>query len=165
MLYRTSIDSAECRSDISGAKPLYKGGKIMKDYYDNKKLTINICLMLIGIVVWGLAFSGKLPSGYWDTLGVTLVIIEALQIARNLRYRKDAEYKKKIDIESGDERNSYIRLKAWSYTGYLFVIGAALISLILYIAGKEEIGRILSYCMCAELVIFYVSYLILSRKY
>ncbi len=137
----------------------------MKEYFDNKKLAINICLMLTGILLWGLTFSGKLPSGYWDTLGVTLAVIEALQIARNLRYRKDTEYKKKIDIEFSDERNSYIRLKAWSYTGYLFVIGAAIVSLILFITGKEETGQILSYCMCAELVIFYVSYLVLSRKY
>ncbi len=137
----------------------------MKDYYDNKKLTINICLMLIGIVLWVLAFAGKLPSSIWSTIGVTIVILEAFQIARNLRYRKDAEYKKKINIEAGDERNSYIRMKAWSYTGYFFVIGAAIISLILFVTGKEESGQIISYCMCAELVIFFVSYLILSRKY
>ena len=137
----------------------------MKDYYNNKKLAVNICILIIGIALWGLNFAGRLPSESWGTCGVVLVVIEAFRIAQNIKYRTDAEYKKKIDIEALDERNSYIRMKAWSVTGYVFVIGAAIISIALYLTGRNEAGQILSYCVCAEMLIYYVSYLILNRKY
>ena len=137
----------------------------MKDYYNNKTLALNICILFFGIALWGLSFAEKLPSDSWGACGVILVVIEAFRTAQNIKYRTDAEYKKKIDIEALDERNSYIRMKAWSVTGYVFVIGAALISIVLYLTGKNEAGQILSYCVCAEMLIYYVSYLILGRKY
>ncbi len=137
----------------------------MKQYYTNRKLVVNAVLLLAGIVIWTLAFLGKIPAEMWSGIGAALVVIEALQIRRNLKYRTDPEYKKKIDIEASDERNAYIRMKAWSWTGYIFILGAAAISLVLFLTGQTLAGQILNYCMCASLLIYYVTYLVLSRKY
>ncbi len=137
----------------------------MKNYYNNKKLVINIALLITGIAIWVLAFMGKIPADLWSGIGAALIVIEVLQIMRNLKYQKDSEYKKKIDIEVSDERNSYIRMKAWSWAGYLFILGAAALSLVFFIRGQTQIGQVLCYCMCANLIIYYAAYLILSRKY
>ena len=68
------------------------------------------------------------------------------------------------DIEYTDERNRYIRMKAWSWAGYLFVIGAAIVSIVLFIMKQTVYGQIISYCMCAILVLYWVSYIILQKK-
>ncbi|MDO4489012.1 MAG: hypothetical protein Q4B67_08020 [Eubacteriales bacterium] len=39
-------------------------------------------------------------------------------------------------------------MKAWSWAGYIFVIGAAVVSLVLFVLGLKTYGQILSFCVC-----------------
>ncbi len=134
-------------------------------YYNKKKLIISIMWVIIGIVILILEGVGIINDPIYSGMGGALLVIGILQVIRNVRYHTDNEYKEKIDIAFKDERHGYIRMKAWSWAGYLFVMGAAVVSIILYIAEMNEYGQIVSYCMCAVLVLYWISYLYLSKKY
>lgn len=134
-------------------------------YFNNKKLVISIIWIIIGGTLFGLELAGIIESDIYSGIGGGLIGVGIVQLVRNIRYRNDKEYKNKIDIEANDERNGYIRSKAWAWTGYIFVMGAAIVALVMFITGNKEIGQIISFCMCAELVVYYVSYIILKRKY
>lgn len=134
-------------------------------YYNNKKLFISFLWVVLGSVLWLSSAMGKIPSDMWSGMGGGFIGVGVLQIIRNLKYRNDPEYQQKIDIAANDERNCYLRMKAWSWTGYIFVIASAVISIILLIAGEKEISQILGLCMCAELVIYCISYLAVGKKY
>lgn len=134
-------------------------------YYNNRKLLLNCMWVVAGTVLVVLSFMEKIPSDVWSGVGGGLIGVGALQIIRNLKYRNNPEYKQKIDIEANDERNRYLRMIAWSWTGYIFVIGSAVISLVLLIMGERTISQTLGLCMCAELVIYCISYLTVGRKY
>ena len=134
-------------------------------YFNNKKLVLSIFWIVLGIILIAVDMAGIVGSEILSGMGGGFIGVGALQVVRNLKYRNDTEYKTKIDIEANDERNQYLRMKAWSFAGYMFVIIAAVVSLVLMLIGRMEIGQTVSYCLCAELALFYISYIVLKKKY
>ena len=134
-------------------------------YYNNKRLALSIFWMILGAVLIGLTIGGVIDSSLYSGMGGALCAVGALQVCRNLKYRKDAEYRKKIDVEAGDERLRYLRMNAWAWTGYAVVLIEALGGVVATIAGWETVRLILSCSVCLILIVYWVSYLILSKRY
>ncbi len=134
-------------------------------YYNTRKMILSIIWVIIGAVLLILEFTGVIDDPIYSSMGVVFLVIGIIQIIKKVRYQKDAEYREKVDIAYKDERNSYIRMKAWSWAGYLFVIGAAILSIIFNITKVNGYGQILGYCICAIIALYWISYMILSRKY
>ena len=88
---------------------------------DSKRLVINIIWVMIGLVLVGLAFLGKVDS-FWNGMGSGLLVIGVINILRVYRLNKNEAYREKVEIEISDERNKFIRNKAWAWSGYLFVL-------------------------------------------
>ena len=70
-----------------------------------------------------------------------------------------------MEIEEKDERNHFIRNKAWAWAGYLFVMIMAVATIVFKIVGQETLMMAASSSVCLVLTLFWVSYLILKRKY
>ncbi len=134
-------------------------------YYNKKKLAVSIFWVILGVTLIILEGTGRISDPIYSSMGGALVAIGFLQIVRNVKYHTDEEYREKIDIEYKDERKSYIRMKAWSWAGTLFIMAAGVVSIFLYITKQTESGRIISYCMCAVLVFYWISYMVLQKKY
>ncbi len=134
-------------------------------YYNNKKLILSIFWMILGAVLLGLSVTEVLDSSIYAGMGGGLIAVGALQLARNLRYRKDPEYREKIDTEANDERNSFLRMKSWSWTGYIVVLAEGFGSVAAMVLGKRELQLTLAYSVWLILVIYWVTYLVLSKKY
>ena len=133
-------------------------------YFNYRKLVISVFWVLVGGALIVLSLMHKINSDYWACLGGAFCAIGIMQIIRNFRYHKDAEYKEKIDIELTDERNRYIRMRSWSWSGYLFVIASAVASLVCYVSGYKEFGQLLSGCLCFVLFVYWLSYMIFKHK-
>ena len=134
-------------------------------YYNNKRFALSIFWLVLGVVLLVLSVTEVLDSSVYAGFGGGLIAVGALQIIRNVKYRKDPEYKEKVDVSAKDERNSFLRMKAWAWTGYLVVIIECCGIIAAMILGKHEFRQILSYSVCLILVIYFVSYYALSRKY
>lgn len=134
-------------------------------YYNTRKLAVSIMWVLIGIALLVLSFTEVLDDSIYSGMGGALIAVGVIQIIRNVKYHTNDEYKEKIDIAAEDERNSYIRMKAWSWAGYIFILAAAIVSLVLFVMNMNVYGQIVSYCLCSVLVIYWVAYLILQKKY
>ena len=133
--------------------------------YDNKRLFLSVFWVVLGAVLLILSVTGKLDSTLYAGMGGGLIAVGLLQIARNLRYRRDPAYREKIDTEWGDERNRFLRMQSWSWAGYLTILVESAGVIVAVIAGQRTIQLMLSYSVCLILVTYWVSYLILSRKY
>lgn len=86
-------------------------------------------------------------------------------LIRNMKYRTNPEYKEKTDIAENDERNRYISLKSWAWTGYITVFLAAVSALVFYIAGWGELALLSCYIMGIIAFLYLVNYMILQRRY
>ena len=134
-------------------------------YYNNKKLVLSIFWAVVGLVLTVLSVTEVLDSSIYSGMGGGLMAVGVLQSIRNVKYRKDADYREKIDTEANDERNRFLRMKSWSWAGYIAILVESVGVIVAIILGEETVRLILSLSVCLILVAYWVSYLVLSRKY
>ena len=133
--------------------------------YDNRRLVLSIFWVALGAVLLGLSIAGKLDSSVFAGMGGALIAVGALQLIRNMRYRSNEEYREKIDIEVSDERNRFLRMKSWSWVGYIVVLVEAVGSVIALIMGQQTVQMVLMYSVCLIVGAYWIIYMILSRRY
>ena len=130
----------------------------------DKRIIFSIIWIIAGSVLIGLAFAG-IVDAFWNGMGSGLLVVGILQLLRFYRFNKNEEYRVKIKTEEQDERNQFIRNKAWAWTGYWFLMLAAVLSIVFRIIGQVELSLAASYSVCIMLVLYWISYAILKRKY
>lgn len=130
----------------------------------DKRYLVSIVYVIIGVVLFGFAFAGKVDE-FWSGMGSGLLVIGVLQLIRFYRFNKNEAYREKMEIENADERNHFIRNKAWAWAGYMFVIISAAAVIVFKIIGQDTLSMAAAMAECLVLVLFWVSYHILKRKY
>ena len=129
-----------------------------------KKIYLSIFWVVLGGALIGCEAAGLL-SEVWSGMGAGILGAGAFQVYRQMKYRNNEEYREKVDIDLQDERNNFIRGKAWAWAGYLFVIITAVGSLILRFAGKSELADMAACGMALLVFLYWASYMALKRKY
>ena len=130
----------------------------------NKRWIANIFEIVLGIALSICGYAGILDE-YWGGMGTALIVVGGLQLLRQIRYHTNRSYKEDVDVQVSDERNRYLRMKAWSWAGYLFVLIAAFASIILKILGYDQYVYFASGSVCLIVFLYWLSYVILSKKY
>ncbi|MCR5522752.1 MAG: hypothetical protein K6F64_03820 [Clostridia bacterium] len=133
--------------------------------YNGKKLALSIFWVLVGAALLVLSVTEVLDMTIFAGMGGGLIAVGVLQIIRNVKYMKNTEYREKIDVEVNDERNTYLRMKSSTWTVYLFTLLAAVASLVAMFLGERTVQYSLMFSISVLLVIYWISYLVLSRKY
>ena len=131
---------------------------------NKKRLTGSVIEILMGTVLAACAFAGFLDE-YWSGMGGALIGVGVIQLVRCVRYRSDEGYRENVDTQANDERNQYLSMKAWSWAGYFFVIIAAVASIVLKILGLDEYMMIASGSVCLLIMLYWLSWLYLRKKY
>ncbi len=134
-------------------------------YYNNKKLILSCFWVVLGIVLVILATTEVIKNEFYGGFGGGLIAVGILQIVNNIKYRKNSDYKNKVDIDSQDERNRFIRMKAWSWTGYTLVMVFGIATIVFAVMEKSEFAKLSSYLVCGTIGTYWIIYTILNRKY
>jgi hypothetical protein len=129
-----------------------------------RKIWLSIFWVLLGLVLIGCEIAG-LVSEFWSGMGADFAAVGGLQVYRQLKYRTNEEYREQVDVALEDERNRFLRSKAWSWAGYLFVVIAAVVSLILRIAGEGDMADMAACGVALLVFLYWASYMVLKRKY
>ena len=130
----------------------------------NKRLYVNIIWLMIGSILIGLSYAGVVDE-YWNGMGMGLAVVGAINLLRIYRLNKNDVYREKMELEASDERNHFIRNKAFAWAGYYFVLIAAVCTIVFKIIGQELLSQAAAYAVCLMLILYWISYMILKRKY
>lgn len=130
----------------------------------DRRILVSILWLVLGIVLFGLSIAGVIDA-FWGGMGSAFLLVGILQMVRFIRLRKDPEYREKKEVEATDERNRFIRNKAWAWAGYLFVLIAAVASIGLKLAGQELLSKAAGLAVCLIVLLYWGSYLLLRKKY
>ena len=132
-------------------------------------MNIRRFIWYIGFVVLGTALIVMGNNGtideFWGGLGAGFVVMGILRLARMYRFHKDEAYREKVETDATDERHSFIRTKAWAWAGYLFILIAGVSVIVLRIVGQETWSLAASYAACLLVLLYWICYFILSKKY
>ena len=130
----------------------------------NKRLYVNILWLMIGSILIGLSFAGVVDE-YWNGMGMGLAVVGAINLLRIYRLNKNDVYREKMELEASDERNHFIRNKAFAWAGYFFVLIAAVCTIVFKIIGQEVLSQAAAYAVCLMLLLNWISFMIFKRKY
>lgn len=131
---------------------------------NDRRIIAAICYIVLGAVLLALGVM-EVVDEFWSGMGAALMVVGVLRVVQFFRYRNNEEYREKTEIAAKDERNQYIRNKAWAWSGYLFMLIAAVATIAFRVAGQDTLSFAASMAICLLLVLYWVSFLILSRKY
>ena len=133
--------------------------------YDNKRLILSIFWIVLGVVLMVLTMNGTLDHAVYSAMGGAFIAVGVIQVIKQVKYRTNSEYKEKIDTEVNDERNRFIRMKSWSWAGYITIFVEFVGIIIAMIAKEYTIQTVLSYSVCLIIIVYLISYVVLSKKY
>ena len=124
----------------------------------------SIIWLAIGLPLMGLSIAGLLNE-FWSGMGSALVVIGALRLLRAHRLNKKDKYREKMETFQTDERLHFLRARAWSWAGYLFVIIGGISVIVLKILGQDLLCMAASVAVCLMLVLYWGAYYVLNKKY
>ena len=131
---------------------------------NGKNLFVYGLYILLGVTLMALGVAEVIDE-FWSGMGGGLLGVGIVRLVQLCRLKKDDAYREKMETEVKDERNAFIRNKAWAWAGYLFILIAAVAVIVLQVMGQELLSQVASGALCLMLVLYWVSYLILRRKY
>ena len=131
--------------------------------YD-RRMYLSLFWILVGAALFVCGAMEWIDS-YWSGMGGGFLAVGILQLIRHIRYRKNEDYREKVDVASSDERNRFLTGKAWAWAGYLFVLVSGVVTIALKVMGQDQWSLAASYALCLLLVLYWGSYLVLKRKY
>lgn len=129
-----------------------------------KRFYMNIFYVVIGVALLACGIF-EIVDSFWSGMGGALIGVGVIRLIQFIKIQKNPEYREKIETERNDERNKFIGGRAWAWSGYAFVILNALGTIAFKIAGNESLSQYCSYMVCIVLVLYWVCYLILRKKY
>lgn len=130
----------------------------------DRRIVAAIIYIALGAVLLALGIM-EVVDEFWSGMGGALMVVGVLRVVQFFRYRNNEEYREKAEVAAKDERNHYIRNKAWAWSGYLFILIAAVAVIVFKVAGQDTMSFAASMAVCLLLVLYWVSFLVLSRKY
>ena len=131
---------------------------------NNRRYLAQAIMILFGVALWVLGFVGVVDA-FWAGMGSALIVVGAVRVVRMVRFAKDENYREKLETAAKDERNQFIRNKAWAWTGYLFVLIVAVLTIVFKAMGQEVLSMACSGAVCLMVVLYWGAYLLLSHKY
>ena len=131
--------------------------------YD-RRMVLSVFWVLLGAALF-VCGAMEVVDSYWSGMGGGFLAVGVLQLIRHIRYRKNEEYREKVDVAVSDERNRFLTGKAWAWAGYLFVLVSGVATIALKVMGQDQWSLAASYALCLLLVLYWGSYLVLKRKY
>ena len=130
---------------------------------DKKMLSPAIEFVIGAVLIAAAKFWGL--DSVWLGMGGACIAVGVLRFLTHLRYQRDEEYREKVDTESHDERNLFIRRETWVWAGSAFVIIEGLFTVLMLILGKNEIATITGGAVSLITLLYWVCHFILKRKY
>jgi len=131
---------------------------------NDRRIVACIIYIFLGAALLTLGVLEILDS-FWSGMGGALIAMGIIRMIQILRYSKDESYREKWDVETQDERNHFIRNKAWAWAGYLFVLIAAICTIVFKLLGQELLSMAASFAVCILVLLYWICFLVLKKKY
>ena len=130
----------------------------------NRRMILSVFWVVLGVALIGCNMAGLLDD-YWCGMGGGLLGVGVFQVIRNVRYLNNPAYREKVNTTNNDERNKFLANKAWAWAGYLTVLTGAVATIAFQLLGWRELSQFAAIGICVILVFYWVSYLVLQKKY
>lgn len=140
----------------------------MNKIIKRKLIKAAICLVLGIISLIILAINYKIISeellSYLSGFSSGIIVIGVITLIKYTRIMKNQEMTKKIENANNDERLKVINHESMAISFRISLIIEAVISIICAIYNKMEIAEYLGFAICFQIIVYLITYFIISKK-
>jgi len=140
----------------------------MNKIIKRKLIGAAICIVLGIISLIILAINYKIISeellSYLSGFSSGIIVIGIVTLIKYTRIMKNQEMTKKIENANNDERLKVINNESMAISFRISIILEAIISMICAAYNKMEIAECLGFAICFQLVLYLITYYIISKK-
>ena len=129
-----------------------------------KRFYLNIFYIIAGAALLACGIF-EIVDSFWSGMGGALIGVGTIRMIQFIKFQKNPEYREKLETETKDERNKFISLNAWAWSGYAFVLLNAIGTIAFKIMGNDALSQYCSFMVCLVLILYWISYLVLRKKY
>ena len=101
---------------------------------------------------------------YLSGCSTGIIVIGVITLIKYTRIMKNQEMTKKIENTNNDERLRIINNESMAISFRISIITEAVISMICAAYNKMEIAECLGFAICFQLVLYLITYFIISKK-
>lgn len=130
-----------------------------------KRLYFAIEYIVIGAALILLQFTGRVSSEMSSCFGAAFAVCGVVRVVQYVRLLNDKNRMEQREIAEKDERNVMLWEKARSLAFGIYVLLAGWATIVSYAIHLEFVGQIIAYALCALVVIYWLCYMIIKRKY
>ncbi len=128
------------------------------------RLFVAISYVIIGIAMIVVFNIIKTENNFLSSFGFALTVIGIARIRNYFLITKNEETITKRQIAENDERNISIANKAKSVAFIAYILVVCTSITVLYLFNKTQFAFILSGTVCFLLLVYWISYWIISKK-
>ena len=129
-----------------------------------KDIVFAILWLALGVVLTILSIL-EIVDEFWSGVGSAFLVIGIIRLVRGYRLSRSETYREEREFAATDERNQFIRSKAWSWAGYLFVLICACATFVFRLLDQELLCIASGGAVCLMVVLYWICFFVLRKKY
>ena len=130
-----------------------------------QRLYVAVGYCVLGIILIAAAVINRFENMFLSSYGLALLVLGILRIVQNRRITKSAQSMHRREVAESDERTRFLSDRAKSWTFSYSIIACGIIVIVLSLLGYHEQAQPFSWFVCAMITLYWIFYLIASKKY
>ena len=130
-----------------------------------QRFIVAVSYIVLGIALIGAALWSKSENYFLFSFGIALLTMGILRVLHHRKVTKDDDSIRRQERQECDERTRMIaeRARSWSFSLSVTLAGIAVI--VLSLMGKHSLAEPFSWFVCGMVVLYFICYSILNKKY
>ena len=126
---------------------------------------IAIFYIVLGLVLIITGLLRHTDNSFIFAFGVAMLVLGILRTAQYRKITVNEQSMRKRELMETDERNRMIseRAKSWVFSLSVFIAGVLVI--VLSLLGHHELALPISWFVCGMVVLYWICWIIISKKY
>ena len=130
-----------------------------------QRLYIAVSYIVIGLLLIAADALNHFENQFFFSFGITLIVMGILRLIRHRKVTKDEAAIRRQEVAETDERTLMMAEKArsWAFSYSIMIAGIAVI--VLSLLGKHDAALPFAWYVCGMVVLYWIFWLILQKKY
>ena len=130
-----------------------------------QRLWIAISYIALGLILVIADAVNHFENYFFSSFGFALVIMGILRIIRHRKTMRNDQSIRKQELAESDERTRMIAERARSWAFSLSITGAGIVVIVLSLLGQHEEALPFAWYVCGMVILYWISYFMIRKKY
>ena len=130
-----------------------------------QRLVLAVSYIVCGLLLTAIAALTHSENYFLSCFGVAMVMMGILRLIRHRKITENEQTIRKQELAETDERTRMIAERARSWAFSYSIMAAGIIVIVLSLMGRHEEALPFSWYVCAMVVLYWLCFAIIRKKY